>query len=388
MKRSIGVVTGTRAEYGYLRPLIRAIEDDADLELRLYVTGMHLLKEYGHSIMEIEKDGFDIAETIDMGSKAMSDEHDLAVSIGTGVVQFAGLFTRNHPEIVIVFGDRTEPFAAAIAASAMNIPVAHIAGGDVGFGDIDHLMRHAITKLAHLHFTQTESSKERVLRLGEEDWRVFNVGALTLDTILGTRLPSKEEIHEKYNIPPNPFILISYHPTTTEWKDASKQMELVLNSVAEVVRKHSMGVAIIYPNDYPGGTRIVNGIKRFKTDKARVHVFENLPHLDYMALMMASSVLVGNSSSGIIEAPSLGVAYVCVGTRQKNRERAQNVIDVDYDEMEITAAIERAISDENFQKQVAARVTPYGDGTASHQIIEVLKYIGIDKKLLQKKMTY
>ena len=388
MRRRVGVVTGTRAEYGYLRPLLLAIKESSELELRLYVTGMHLSKEHGYSIREIENDGFEITEAPSMGSKAMSDERDLAISIGTGVIQFANLFTKECPAIVVVLGDRTEPFAAAIAAISMNIPVAHIAGGDVGFGDIDHVMRHAITKLSHLHFTQTENSKQRVLQLGEEEWRVFNVGALTLDTILNAKIPPQEEIRRKYDMGKGPFILVSYHPTTTEWKDARKQIELILKSTAEAARKHSMGVTVIYPNDYPGGADIIEGIKSYVQDEISVHVFTNLPHLDYIAMMSASSVLVGNSSSGIIEAPSLGLPYVCIGTRQKERERARNVIDTGYDQSEIEDAIERAISDMDYLKEVLARVTPYGDGTASKKIVQVLRSVEIDKKLLQKKMTY
>ncbi|MFX1483473.1 MAG: UDP-N-acetylglucosamine 2-epimerase, partial [Promethearchaeota archaeon] len=344
MKRKIGVVTGTRAEYGYLKPLLSAIEENPNLDLQLLVTGMHLLKEYGDSIKEIEKDGHRISKIVDMGSKAMSDEFELAVSIGKGIVEFSQVFSEEKPDILIVFGDRIEPFAATISATTMNIPVAHIAGGDVGMGDIDHLMRHAITKMAHLHFTMSELSKERVLKLGEEPWRVFNVGALTLDTILNTQLPTRDILEKKYSIPHKPFILITYHPTSTEWKQSEEQVDLVLRSGASVASELDMEIVVIFPNDYPGGTAIIDAIRGFSKEGPAFHVFENLPHLDYIAILGMSATFVGNSSSGIIEAPSLGIPFVCVGTRQLGRERAHNVIDVGYSRKEIENAIRRSIT--------------------------------------------
>lgn len=388
MTRKIGVVTGTRAEYGYLRPLMQKIEEHRDLILRVYVTGMHLLKDQGDSIREIEKDGFEISAVVDMGSKAMGSTYDLAVSIAKGIAGFANLFQKDEPDLLVVLGDRNEPFAAAIAATTMNIPVAHIAGGDVGFGDIDHVLRHAITKLAHLHFVQTELSKERVLKLGEEKWRVTNVGALTLDSILEMKPLSGNELTKKFNIRPNAYILIVYHPTTTEWKETKEQMQLVLDSADSVAQKHNLDIVVIYPNDYPGGLEMIEVIRKFAEDKKNVHVFDNLSHHDFLSLMNSSSVFVGNSSSGIIEAPSLGVPYVCIGTRQKERERANNTIDVRYRKNEIIAAIKKALTDSSFRVQVEKRITPYGNGTASAKIVEILSSIQLDKRLLQKKLVY
>ncbi|KXH76727.1 MAG: hypothetical protein AM326_06690 [Candidatus Thorarchaeota archaeon SMTZ-45] len=386
MKR-IGVVTGTRAEYGYLRPLLYAISNEPTLELRVYASGMHLLKEYGDSIKEIERDGFEIIRRIDMGSKAMLDEHDLPISIGTGIIGFADVFAEEKPDLVIVFGDRIEPFSAAIASTTMNIPVAHIAGGEIGLGDIDHVMRHAISKLSHLHFVQTEESRHRLIKLGEEDWRIHNVGSLTLDTILNTELRSREELSKRYNFEFGKFILIAYHPVSTEWEHAEKQMSLVLDSVVEVALESNLQIVITYPNDYPGGTSIVDVTKSY-SDRAFIQVFKNLSHIDYISLMKLCDVYIGNSSSGLIEAPSLGVPYVCIGTRQKGRERARNVLDVDYDKDEITTALRKALHDAKFLKDVAKRESPYGDGKASQRIIEVLKHTSFDDRLLRKKMTY
>ena len=388
MKRKIAVVTGTRAEYGYLKTLMKKIEEHTELELLLYVTGMHLLKEYGNTIQEIEKDGFRITKTIDMDVKVDNTTFDMAVSMGKGIIGLANVFKEDNPDIVVVFGDRIEPFAAAIAATSMNIPLAHIGGGEVGLGDIDDSLRHAITKLAHLHFTSTNQSKERVLKLGEEKWRVFKVGALSLDAILNEKLLSKNDLCRKYNLPDKPSILISYHPVTTEWQEAERQMKLVVESAVAVANEEDMEVVIIYPNAYPGGFQIIRTIKNTIQKSKNIHVFENLPHLDYISLMAISSVFVGNSSSGIIEAPSLGIPYVCIGTRQKGRERAKNVIDVGYRKDEIISGIKRALFDKEFLDAVKKCESPYGDGKASERIVKVLGEIKIDKRLLQKKITY
>lgn len=388
MKRKIAIITGTRAEYGYLKPLMRKIEEHIELELLLYVTGMHLLKEYGNTIQEIEKDGFRIAKTIDMGLKVNNTEFDLAVSMGKGIIGFASILKEDKPDIAVAFGDRTEPFAAAIAATAMNVPVAHIGGGEVGLGDIDDCLRHAITKLAHVHFTSSNNSKERVLKLGEEDWRIFQVGALSLDTILNEKLLSKDNLCRKYNLPDKPLILISYHPVTTEWREAERQMKLAMESAVTVANEEDMGIVIIYPNAYPGGSQIIQAIKSSMQKSKNIHVFENLPHPDYISLMAISSVFVGNSSSGIIEAPSLGIPYVCIGTRQQGRERAKNVIDVGYSKNEITAGIKRALYDKEFLDTVKKCKSPYGDGKASERIVKVLREIKIDRELLQKKIIY
>ncbi|MFW9767180.1 MAG: UDP-N-acetylglucosamine 2-epimerase [Candidatus Thorarchaeota archaeon] len=388
MKRIVGVVTGTRAEYGYLEPLLRTIENDSNLKLQLLVTGMHLLKDYGNSIEEIERDGHKISHIIDMGSKAMSDEYDLAMSIGKGIVEFSKVFRKDSPDLLVVFGDRIEPFAATISATTMNIPVAHIAGGDVGMGDIDHVMRHAITKMAHLHFTMSDQSKGRVLKLGEEPWRVFNVGALTLDAILKTTLPTREMLEKKYAIPRKPFVLVVYHPTSTEWEQSGQQVDLVLQSVSTVAHEMDMEIVIIFPNDYPGGTAIIEKVRGYSEKSPDIHVFENLQHLDYIAILEMAAIFVGNSSSGIIEAPSLGTPYVCIGTRQKGREKARNVIEVGYDKQSLEEAIRKSVTDKKFLDIVMRKESPYGDGNASKRIVDIISKVELDAKLLRKKMTY
>lgn len=386
MKRKIAIVTGTRAEYSYLKPLIKCMEHDKKINLILYVTGMHLLKEYGNTINDIKKDGFKIKKTIDMGLKTNNSDYDLSISIGNGILGFTKALNEDKPDIVVVFGDRIEPFAVAVACVAMGIPIAHINGGDVGLGDIDNSLRHAITKLSNIHFPATKKSEERILRLGEEKWRVSMVGSLSLDTILNMKISSKNELFNKYNISNKKIILIVYHPITTEQKDAKSQINLILKSVTIVAKKRDMNIVIIYPNAYPGGYEIIKVLKEYKQEN--VYVFKNMPHKDYISLMAVSSVMVGNSSSGIIEAPSLGIPYICTGTRQQGREKAINVIDVDYNQKIIIKETEKAIDDDKFLTEIQLCKNPFGNGNASEMIKEKLIKIKINKKLLEKRITY
>lgn len=386
MKRKIAVITGARAEYGYLKPLMEEIEASQKLELLLYVTGMHLLKEYGDTIQEIKKD-FEIKEIIDMKEKKDAKLIDMPLSISEGIKGFAEVFDKDKPDIVVIFGDRIEPFAAAIAAISMNIPIVHIQGGDRAFADLDNNLRYAITKLSHIHFPATEESKQRILNLGEEHWRVHNVGALSLDIILNKKLIPKEEIFKKYNLQDKPILLIVNHPTLTEYEYARKQMRLILKSTLKTAEQKDMQAVIIYPNSYPGSFQIIKEIEK-ALDTDRIKAFENLLNLDYLSLLKLSKVFIGNSSSGIVEAPSLGTPYICLGKRQKGRERAKNTIDINYNEQELEQAMQKALHNREFLEQVQKKETPYGDGRASQRIVKVLNEIKINKKLLQKKITY
>lgn len=386
--RKIGVITGSRAEYGYLKPLMEKIREYSRFELQVFVTGMHLVKEYGYTIREILNDNFKATDNVDMGLKADNTDYDMATSIGRGIIGFADVFNKRKPDIVVVFGDRIESLAASIAAVSLNIPIAHVGGGEVGLGDIDDSIRHSITKFAHLHFTSSKQSEERVWKLGEEKWRVFRVGALSLDTILNQKLIQKEKLFKKYSIPDKSIVLVCYHPTTTEWMDAGKQMKLVMTAVTKMAKEEDMCIVVIYPNYYPGGYQIVQTIKKSRGKHKNIYIFESLPYLDFISLMSASSVFVGNSSSGIIEAPSIGVPYVCIGIRQEGREKAKNVINVRCNPTEIIEAIKKALHDADFLNTIKKRESPYGDGKASDRIVKVLSKIRIDKKLLQKKITY
>jgi len=380
--RKIAVVTGTRAEYGILQSLLQKTHEDPGLELQLYVSGMHLSDEYGKTINEIP---YPITAKIDMHIKDKNEANDMAHSVSYGINGFVEAFEKNKPDVVVIVGDRIEPFAAAIATMFLRIPLAHIHGGDVSPNVFDDRMRHALTKMASIHFPVSDKSMNRIIKMGEEGWRIHNVGAPQLDTVLNIKTLSKEELFKKYGLDAGKkTIMVLYHPTTTEWEKAGEQFSSVIDTLVQFDDCQKL---IIYPNADAGGYKIIEEIKKLE-DKADYFVFKNLPYAEYISVMKNSDVLVGNSTSSIVEAPSLALPAVNVGLRQECRERANNVIDVPHNPKEIKKAIERALHDEEFLKLVAKRETPYGDGHAAEKIISVLKNVEINDKLIKKRMTY
>ncbi|HIP93111.1 MAG TPA: UDP-N-acetylglucosamine 2-epimerase (hydrolyzing), partial [Desulfurobacteriaceae bacterium] len=265
--KKVAVITGTRADYGYLKPLIEKIYKDKELYLQLFVTGMHLVREHGYSLKEVERD-FPITEVVDIGFEAKSTNLDMAIWTGKGIEKFSKIFKKYEPDIVFVLGDRIEAFSIAASAYLLNIPVAHIAGGELTFNTVDDDLRHAITKLSHLHFVSTETYKKRVLQLGEEEWRVYNVGALSLENIEKIQIVSKKEIYKKYNFESNyPLILILYHPLTKD-KKFLFEFENIINALEEFSDKYNkLNVLAIYPNTDSGGYLIVESLKKLKRNK-------------------------------------------------------------------------------------------------------------------------
>ena len=382
--KKIAVVTGTRAEYGMFQPVLRAIEAREGLQLLLVVTGMHLSYEFGYTVDEIVKDGFKISARVDMVPSTDTLEA-MAESVGKGIIGMAQTWLQLKPNIILVLGDRVEPLAAAIAGAYMNIPVAHIHGGDSSKGGLDEYARHAITKFAHVHFPATQKSAERIIRMGEDEWRVHMVGSPALDAILNEPLIPRDKMIERFKIDESkPLILLLQHPVTTEADNAGKQMTETL----EAVVKLGYPIILLYPNADAGGRRIIEVIKDYEKKNTFIKTFKSLPRLEYLSLLKIASVLVGNSSSGMIDAPSFGLPVVNIGSRQEGRERANNVIDVKDNRKEITMAIRKAITDKNFLKVVMKCHNPYGDGKSSPRIAEILSKIENTPRLLQKKMTY
>lgn len=382
--RKITVVTGTRAEYGILYPVMKAIERREDLRLSVVATGMHLSCEFGLTIDEIRKDGFKVDSEVDMilsGDSQLS----MAKSLGIGIMGIAQALRAIRPDFVMVCGDRSEAFAAAVSAAYMNFPVAHLLGGDHAEGsNIDDSLRFAITKFAHIHFPATGKHGERIRRLGEEPWRVRVVGSPALDTILHAKLPSSDQTLEALSLEPQkPVALVVQHPTSINAANSKKEMEATMGALCEL----KLQSAVIYPNADAGGRAMIQTIKEYE-DLPFIRVFRSLPREKYLALMSAASVMVGNSSSGIIEAPSFKLPVVNVGIRQEGRDRAENVIDVGYDKQEIKAAIKKALYDKSFIRKVKNCKNPYGDGKASQRIVQILREIEITPDLLRKKITY
>jgi len=377
------VLTGTRAEYGLLKPVMHTIKNDSQLELSIITAGMHLSKEFGYSINEIIKDGFKINEKVSMNPKEDTG-HSMVESIGIGLVGMANAFDKIKPDLLLVLGDRIEALAGVIAAAYMNIPIAHIHGGDSTRAGLDESARHAITKFAHIHFTVTKKSAERVGKMGEDDWRIFIVGAPGLDTILNINYLSKDEIEKRFNLEnEKPFIIFLQHAVSTEPEKAEAQAVETLEALNEL----SIQTVAIYPNSDAGGRKIISQIKKYEKN-GFFKSFKNLPQIEYLSLLKYANVLVGNSSSGIIESSSFNLPVVNIGIRQDGRERSNNVLDVDYDKTQIKKAIEKALYDDSFREIVNKSINPYGEGKASSAIVKVLKELEISPKLLQKKISY
>jgi len=381
MKRKILYITGTRADYGLMKSVLKEIEEHPKLELEIVATGMHLMKEFGVTINEIKENMFEIHEINTTYEK--DDKESMARFIGKFIQQLTEKVREINPDIILLLGDRGEMLAGAIVGAYLTIPVAHLHGGEVT-STVDESSRHAITKLAHIHFPATEKSAERIIKMGEYPSNVFVVGAPGLDTILNEKLIEPVELARKYNLNlSKPIILVVQHPGTTEVEDAPDQIRETLDAIAELEHQ----TILIYPNADAGGRKMIEGIKRY--DKYPfVKVFKSVPHKEYLSLMKMASAMVGNSSSGIIEAPSLGLPVINIGSRQEGRERAENVMDVGYDKEEIKAAIKEALYDEDFKAKVKNCKTPYGNGKAGVRIADILSKIKIDKNLLQKRLTY
>jgi len=369
-KRKICVFTGTRAEYGLLKPLMEKIKQDKDLELQIVASGMHLSPEFGLTYKEIEKDGFKIDKKVEM---LLSSDTDVGVakSIGLGVIGFADALDELRPDLTIILGDRFEALAFAIANYVLRIPIAHLYGGEATFGSIDEGIRHSITKFSYLHFTSTEEYRKRVIQLGESPDRVFNVGALGIDNIKNMKLLSRAEVEKalgksfkKRNI------LITFHPTTFEKNSAERQFKELLKALDEL--DDTLLIFTKANADMEG--RLINKlIDEFHIkNPEKTVVFTNMGQLLYLSTMKYVDAVIGNSSSGIIEAPSFKIGTINIGNRQKGRIRAQSVIDCEPNYEQIKDAFKILYSEE-FQKKLKAAENPYGNGEASTRIVKVLK---------------
>ena len=381
LKRKILFITGTRADYGLMRETLFAIKRKPGLKIEIVVTGMHLMPEFGETIDEIKKNKFKIHKVNVTYEK--DDEESMAHFIGKFVNCLTDKIKKIKPDILLLLGDRAEMLGGAIVGAYLTIPTFHIHGGEVT-STVDEFVRHAITKLSHVHLVATKNSAERIIKMGEDPWRVFIVGAPGLDTIFDAKLISSKEIAKKYNLNlSEPILLIIQHPVTIEIENSALQMKETMEAIKEL----GYQTIVIYPNADAGGRKMIRVIKEYERYPF-LKTFKSILHNDYLSLMRIASVMVGNSSSGIIEAPSFHLPVVNIGTRQEGRERVGNIIGVNYDKKEIKKAIKKAIYDKKFREKVKKCKNPYGDGKAGVRIVKILSKIEIDKKLLQKKMTY
>ena len=382
MKRKICVVTGTRAEYGLLYWLMKEIEADKDLTLQIIATGMHLSPEFGLTYKEIEKE-FKIDKKIEM---LLSSDTPIGISKSMGLAQisFAEAYEELNPDIVVLLGDRYEIFSAASAAMISRVPIAHLHGGETTEGAFDEAIRHSITKMSHLHFTATESYRKRVIQLGENPERVFNVGGLGIENIKRLKLLNKEELENSIGFKFNKKnLLVTFHPVTLEKGTAKTQFQALLNALDKLEETH---IIFTKSNSDTDG-RIINQMidSYVRENRSKAISFTSLGQLRYLSTLQFVDAVVGNSSSGLAEAPSFKIGTINIGERQKGRIKAESVIDCTPEEKAISNAIEKLYS-KPFQKALKSVSNPYGDGLASRKIVEKLKSVNL--QLIIKKSFY
>jgi len=382
-KHKICVVTGTRAEYGLLYWIMKYIEDDLKLKLQIITTGTHLSPEFGLTYEEIEKDGFTINRKIEMILSADTPSA-ISKSTGLGLIGFAECYNELQPDIVVVLGDRYEILAACIAATFARIPIAHISGGETTFGAYDEAIRHSITKMGWWHFVAADTYNKRVIQLGENPKRVFNVGGLGVDAIKKTKLLSKKDLMKKSGIKfGRKNLLVTFHPVTLEKNTSFKQFQALLD-----VLKDLKYIYLIFtlPNADSGGRIIKQMINDFlSSQKTRSISFTSMGRLNYLSSLQFVDAVVGNSSSGLAEAPTFKIGTINIGDRQKGRLRSKSVIDCLPNQNSITKAIKKLYS-KDFQEDLKMVKNPYGDGNATEKIIKILKTSSIPKVL--KKEFY
>ncbi len=381
-KRKILFITERRADYSRLKPIMTAVKESRNLKMMLLITGMHLLKYFGETKKVVEGDGFKIDAVLPMfNSRDKDDGASMVKGMGRALIGMADIFSKLKPDIVFTGFDIGANFAAAIAAVHLNIPVAHIQGGERS-GTIDEVIRHALTKFSHIHFAATKQSAKRIIKLGENPEYVFNVGSPSLDTIRNIKYFNKEKICGKYGLDPKrKLIILLQHPVTTEVEETSRQIDKTIRAIKKINESLNTQAFAVYSNNDAGGKMIAK-----KLIASGIKVFPHVIYEDFLRLMKVADVLVGNSSSGIHEAPSFGLPTVNIGTRQQFRERGKNVIDAPYSESAITEIIKKALFDKKFISQVKRGVNPYDNGDTAAKVVKILETIKLPP--IQKVITY
>ncbi len=377
--RKICVITGSRADYGLLRWVLQGVQDDPDLRLQIIATGMHLSPEFGLTFREIERDGFSIDRKVEMLTSSDSTV-GIVKSMGLGMIGFADALSELKPDIIVVLGDRFEIFAAAAAAMVMSIPIAHLHGGEVTTGAFDDAIRHSITKMSHLHFVAAEEYRRRVIQLGEDSSRVFLAGGLGVDSLNRMKLLGRQELESSLSLKfREKNLLVTFHPVTREEASGRDQMGELLAALSGL-----RGTQLIFtmPNADTNGRALIQMIENFVAENENARAYTSLGQLRYLSCMAQVDGVVGNSSSGLLEAPTLMKGTVNIGDRQQGRLQAESVINCAPDRQSIAAALEHLYAPD-FQSKLSSVRNPYGDGGASGRIVEEIKrhrLEGIQKK--------
>jgi UDP-hydrolysing UDP-N-acetyl-D-glucosamine 2-epimerase len=378
VKRTIAVVTSSRADYSHLYWPLHDLAQHPEVDLKLIVLGAHLAPEFGETVKEIEKDGFPIAARLEC---LLSSDTDvgMAKTLGVAVLALADLLGQMRPDLLLLIADRYEMLAPAAVALTLRIPIAHIEGGEISEGAIDDAVRNALTKMSHIHFTSTEGARARVVAMGEEPWRVHRAGAPSLDHLRRSRLLDIHELQEKLEVDlQRPTVVVAYHPVTIV-RDTTQEADSLFAALDDLDAQ----LLFCYPNSDAGSHALMQRTRSFLTTHSDARVYVNLDAVTYWSLLGHVSLLIGNSSSGIMEAASFALPVVNVGFRQKGRERARNVLDAAPEAHAINHAMTRAMSSE-FRASLTGMTNPYGDGHAADTIVQVLTTTPLGDPLLVK----
>lgn len=374
----VAVVTTSRADYSHLYWPLKELANRPEVHLNLIVLASHLSPEFGLTVREIERDGFAIAARLECLLSSDSDV-GMAKSIGVAVLSLADSLAAMRPDVLLLIADRYEMLAPAAVALALRIPIAHIEGGEISRGAIDDAVRNALTKMSHVHFTSTTGARERVISMGEEPWRVHRAGAPSLDHLRKSKLLSKGEIEEKLQIDlVRPTAIVAYHPVTL-LSDTNAEAQELFAALAQIPHQ----LIFCHPNADAGGRELSQRIQSFLTSRGAGHLFVNLPAIEYWSLLRHADLMVGNSSSGIMEAASFALPTVNVGMRQQGRERARNVLDAEPLAVSILQQIRKAET-QSFRDSLAGMMNPYGEGQAAERIVDVLTALPPRDRLLLK----
>ncbi len=377
MKKKICIITGSRAEYGLLRRLISLVNHDHELDLNLIVTGTHLSHEHGYTVDEIRNDGTPITSEVEI---LLSSDTPQSVTKSTGIamISFADIYADIKPDLIVILGDRFEILAAANAGHLSGIPIAHIHGGEVTEGAVDDAIRHSITKMSWWHFVATDEFKRRVVQLGEKPDRIFVTGGMGVDIVRNTKLKNREDLEEELGINfDKKNLLITYHPETLGSKDSSSIFKEIIMALEELDRTNLFFTA---PNSDAEGKTIAKMIEEFVERENNAFYFKSLGIINFLSMLQFVDAMVGNSSSGLLEAPSFKIGTINIGNRQKGRPKSESIIDCDLEKSNILSAIKTIYTDD-FQKLLRTAKNPYGDGGSSEKILSIIKNHSIPENL-------